>query len=685
MLLGASTLAAAAADGEHAWSVSDYSATRPLCAAGLGPRALSFAVNVPGVGPRSFSVADTSDTAEVAANAEYFCLAHNGENGVCTRQLRSAVAAQATARAGEEGSSLSSLVLSLPLKLTVSVEAIWAARLPWQPSSTRMVADAVAEAVRVSLRACDAHGLLAHGVACQAVQSRIRVHARALGVAYLLRLRRSAHNNSTDSGRRARTLENTVHLVETAWNTFFDHEVRSQWQAGTGRRRRDGRHQQEHGGAMTRLAPTSPSSPRDWFTVQDLLECADDRWSCSRCSRCFRLVDPEAERDAATWKATDESASSGDDTLSLSSAEVSRSNHRLSAARQCRNRLLQTTNGGDGGGVLLGLERQNRWMQFIDGKDHDRGEFAYEREPAEDLPAWFWKFHGANGTNDLWRGNASYVGLWHRAYDRMLLTCAMPLTAELIGQLWIWLMDREASYNRPMGFTPMDVHVQLHERGSSSNAMLRGTLIRATRDVVPRTSQVWRDCERLSIANVLAPYGREELHGNGSFTVWERLVAIVDRYNRDVGAAAPGSETALVAVCTLVFSIQMYHPFIGGNSRIATMLLHRELSLHGFHPVLMFNTNGAWFLVGNTLADSVDLVREGLLAWKLATRQQQQQQREGEREERGDMVNGPLPSPWATNKTLRAQHVARFPQRNFAGIFDNHTQPVYGEEQFLYS
>ena len=246
----------------------------------------------------------------------------------------------------------------------------------------------------------------------------------------------------------------------------------------------------------------------------------------------------------------------------------------------------------------------------------------------------------------------------------MLLTCSMPLSATLVGQFWIWLRgDTGVQFNRATEYTPLAVHERLHSSGGNNmlGAMLRGHLLVASKNLPPPNSEVFKDCERLGIANRLTEI--EDFDGEGSIVVWRRLSTAVDRYTRKVAVAMPGSDQALFALCELIYFIQTYHPFVGGNARVATMLLHRELSIHGFHPVLMFNTDAGWLGMGNSLADFVLLVREGLLAWEYAVAEQQQLHSDKGTE--GAAVDAPplLASPWVTNATLRAQHVSQFPNR----------------------
>ena len=243
----------------------------------------------------------------------------------------------------------------------------------------------------------------------------------------------------------------------------------------------------------------------------------------------------------------------------------------------------------------------------------------------------------------------------------------MPLSTTLIAQFWIWLRgDAGAPFNQAIEYTPLAMHKSLHNSGgvNTATAMIRGHLVSDGTQIPPPRSEVGQECKRLDIFNLL-DQGQEDFGGEGSIVVWRRMVAAVDRYNRKVAATRAGSEQTLYAVCELLYWLLMYHPFVGGNSRVMTMLLHRELSAHGFHPVLMFNTDGMWLRVGNSLADLVLLVREGLLAWEYAVAEQQKHiTKAAAAADRNASTAMPLlASPWVANLTMKAQHVAQFPNR----------------------
>ena len=398
---------------------------------------------------RRFTVPNLLDSTATAASAEYFCIS-NGASGntdvaQCVTQVvgvlvpRSPLMAlegrilvalhvedQGGTGAGKpsmDGTHDERLPLPSVAEISGRVSALLAPELqalhpstgsaPPQytyASPTRFLTTIASVAAGVAVRTCGMHGLPPRGVFCDAVAANIREDMRNILVTELLRQlaeRTGASNSATtargqldgdlfvDTSSEVGVLTNTALLADTAWTTFFDHAARQHRSRGVSVS------MDESGSRRGNVYSAT------WFPAEDLLGCADDRWGCHKCSRCFHMVVPHsnAGTEADAWRVPDtknvNNDGSEDDPSSLTML--------LSAVRHCRDVVLRK--GANYG--LLGLRRENRWMQFIDGKSHFKGEFAYERELL--LPAWFFSHHGANGTDDLWVGNSSYLGLWHNA------------------------------------------------------------------------------------------------------------------------------------------------------------------------------------------------------------------------------------------------------------------------------
>ena len=391
---------------------------------------------------RRFAVSDLRDSSEIDANAGHFCIAHgastlNSDCATCVEQVVGALEGKYEGRSITVRSGISLPLakgaggVTLPSDAEVSerVRELLAARsaetagegtapFSGHTSPTRLVTTTASVAASVALRTCDKHGLPPRGVFCEAVMTNIAEEMRRVLVTELFRhlvgKKEATESDYTEMdifvgfSSDAGVLTNTALLADTAWASIFDHEARRQRSRGGSR------------GGSVGYATTL-------FSAADLLNCADDRWGCRACNRCFHVV---ARVDAAADAAADTSAlwrlpidtppttsDGGGTNQDQRSNDAPSSPAKLPApVRYCRDQLLQEDQG------LLGLRRENRWMQFVDGKSHSKGEFAYERESA--VPEWFFNHHGANGTDDLWSGNSSYNGLWHNAVSNQVTSVA---------------------------------------------------------------------------------------------------------------------------------------------------------------------------------------------------------------------------------------------------------------------
>ena len=390
---------------------------------------------------RRFAVSDLRDSTEIDANAGHFCIAHgastlNSDCATCVEQVVGALEGKYEGRSitvrsvSSVGLAKGAGGVALPSDAEVSerVRALLAARsagtagegtapFSGHTSPTRLVTTTASVAASVALRTCDKHGLPPRGVFCEAVMTNIAEEMRRVLVTELFRhlvgKKEATESDYTEMdlfvgfSSDAGVLTNTALLADTAWASIFDHEARRQRSRGGSR------------GGSVGYATTL-------FSAADLLNCADDRWGCRACNRCFHVVarvDAAAAAAADTgalWRLPIDTPPTSDDggtnqDQKIDDAPSSRA--KLPApVRYCRDQLLQEDQG------LLGLRRENRWMQFVDGKSHSKGEFAYERESA--LPEWFLSHHGANGTDDLWSGNSSYIGLWHNAVSTQVTSVA---------------------------------------------------------------------------------------------------------------------------------------------------------------------------------------------------------------------------------------------------------------------
>ena len=694
---------------------------------------IQFAVSTKTPSPALFTVADASTSADLQVLVATFCLAFDGEPGVCEEQLkqafvqrRSASEASTAGRTAETGD-----VLQVDLSDS-RAEIVWpdtTIKLFLQPflqrveagqaghaghgalgfgagaSPTALVSEAASTAARLAAELCAQIADHRPDAECVSVLRDLTSQWRSFGISTCLAHATSAASSTKqtalgldneeghdhgpdlyvgiDSGRGM--LLNTALLIGTAWDTFFAHHLAVIQLSMLNKRRRRGQ----------RLLP---------YSLAHLTACSNDLTGCSVCGRCFRSIDVEdpmsfpmnrfadyrPERRLPRWvasgasvvaefsRAASDGEGGGAQLLERCAAEYL---SPFDSAAQHRGRQSGAATG------FLGLRLQDRWMMFIDGKDHARGPFAYERESPTTLPAWFTGMHGPNGTTDLWQGNSSYIGLFYRAYDRMLSTCAMPLSVELVAQLWIWVRgfdtDPGSKLQQPVAITPYFVHTILHngdrDGGSrqtiQADTMLRGFLVGGGYGSFLMHHEI---AQQLPDA-----LNDPALRTNGSIAIWNRLVQFVDSYHEELNNIPDGSEEALVAVCRLVYRLMVYHPFMGGNSRVATLLLHRELTLRGFHPVLLFNTNANILLDARTFGEWVALVKEGLATYQLAiqgymyagerdherrgTLDAEEQSRSkgappSNKQERGvdHDVSWALRSPW-THAEVVARHVHQFP------------------------
>jgi hypothetical protein len=88
----------------------------------------------------------------------------------------------------------------------------------------------------------------------------------------------------------------------------------------------------------------------------------------------------------------------------------------------------------------------------------------------------------------------------------------------------------------------------------------------------------------------------------------------------DVGQSLSGvleralSDPRILCVGEMIYAVRNSHPFADANARVQTLLLHRELTLLGYHPVSLLHQLVQW-------KDPCHVRREilrGLAAWAFA-------------------------------------------------------------------
>ena len=532
-----------------------------------------------------------------------------------------------------------------------------------QAAASALISSATQAAVDHSITACKLHGLPSDGVFCMSLLDAWRDHYRESGLkkiaaASLLHLtHRVVDEAGLDASRR---MLQSASLVRMAWNAVYEE---------------------------ARLQHIGPQRVADTFA-----RCADAQTSCSACDRCFRAI--VAPLDLAT----------------TAEANLPRP---AATPEQCRDNFLPT---------FQKLRPVDRWMYWIDGRDQHRGDMAYEDLSGLDKPAYFVSLHGHDlASHEIGAGAYSYLGSLLYAFEQTVQTCSMPLSAELVVQMWVWFMDEirmskcdpaknpadkknecgrdggdfryAGPLNQPTELNRFPVW-QIFFRINPGNSLVRWHWVEDAEIFKKSVNGLKLDAYPTKVRKDFIDLGIDEAcrteferSRNGSLSrdqqvkeyLWGGLVRVVNVYHQQL-AAATSRDAVLEAIATLVYQLQNLHFFTGGNSRVAAMVLQRELVLQGFHPSILFNTQGTWTTV-NTHFELVELIKEGMRAWKHVT--------DGYRGGADDDPHLPSPSPW-TNETWINDHVRRFPNkvrdlRAPGQLDDDEIHPFYHIEGSTYA
>ena len=574
-----------------------------------------ISVDVPGQGIRRFVAGNMHDEITTEKNALHFCLVHDGSRGVCEKELQQAVAMKRNKDSVEV--SVSTAIPSDDVWInTIQLwSELWSGDFKTStngPMDLSVISQGLSKAAHIaavaSIQHCKDYGLVLGGPFCQETVQQLSKVWHKRGIQHLASLYEATEVGETMDNRQFGEQNKHSHMFHGAlylnagWESFFEEHLQKNIDAEV-----------------------------VWPSDEIWKLCMEEQTSCHVCGRCFRLVNATHEAKNDHWY------------------KNTRQKHREPLSSKVRQAKL----------TLFAIPIYNRWWQFIDGKDHYRGEFAYEREAIESLPSWFAGQHSAfmegdgelSPGHDLWHDNSLYISRWHLAYARMAHTLGISLNAELICQFWIWLMNDQA-LNRPFELSASDVHVHLHRNGSTSyRSMLRGGHLddggfrfchehQESLSLRRNRQQICQDRIKFGLVD------KSDLW-NAPLKVWKRLVEFTTHYQKTIVGLEHGSEHLLEAICLLSYKILIFHPFGGGNSRVATIVLHRELVLHGFSPVIMYNTNANQYK-WKTFSDFIDLVKEGMNVWKQAMSQSQTSSSDS----RG---------PWLNNDSLKVLHKKRFP------------------------
>jgi CMP-N-acetylneuraminic acid synthetase len=574
-----------------------------------------ISVDVPGQGLRRFVVGNMHDETTSEKNAQHFCLVHGGSRGVCEKELLQSVAMKKN-----EDSVQVSVSTAIPsgdvwVKTMQLWSELWSGAFNTSTKGSMnlsVIGQGLSKAAQLaavaSIQHCKDYGLVLGGPFCQDMIRQLSKVWRKRGIQHLANMYEATEVGASMDDRqfgeqnKHSHMHNRALFLNAGWESFFEEHLQNNIDAEVA-----------------------------WPNDEIWKLCMEEQTSCHVCGRCFRLVNATHAAENNAWY-----------------KNVKQKQHEQLSSKVRHAKI-----------TLFAIPIHNRWWQFVDGKDHYRGEFAYEREAIESLPSWFSGQHSAfmegdeelSPGHDLWQDNSLYISRWHLAYAKMAHTLGISLNAELICQFWIWLMNDEG-LNRPFELSASDVHVNLHRNGSTSyRAMLRGVFLggddgfgfchqHQKSNTPTYVQQICQDRVRFGLVDTHDAW-------NAPLKVWERLVEFTARYQKSIVGLEDGSEQLLESICLLSYSILMFHPFGGGNSRIATMVLHRELALHGFSPVIMYNTHANQFK-WKTFSDFIDLVKEGIAVWKQATSPSQTSSNDSK-------------GPWLNNDSLKVLHKKRFP------------------------
>ena len=347
-------------------------------------------------------------------------------------------------------------------------------------SASALLAGVARMGANKARKTCEHHGLPIDGVFCAAINRALRDEWRRYGIVRMLRA--CAVKGGTDC-----TLETRLHWLNTrrllhsaAWDGMFQHAIAHERAQAHKLVRREG---SCAAGLNDKTNASSPpaltSSP---YNELPLEQCGDDRTSCSACGRCFRANEYVIDKDKKYYVHEEEFVTVPADVQvggkfehTFASGERWQLTVPVGAGPGYRLKVPELLRGfemwggtffagatkpDDGGGttthererllvraehcrrkvlpVMFRLPVADRWMLFVDGRDHHRGDLAYERELTR--AKWHTRLHGnelPGWTDEL---DSSYLGYWHIAYERIALTCAVPLSAELVVQFLVWLV-----------------------------------------------------------------------------------------------------------------------------------------------------------------------------------------------------------------------------------------------------
>ena len=217
--------------------------------------------------------------------------------------------------------------------------------------------------------------------------------------------------------------------------------------------------------------------------------------------------------------------------------------------------------------VFAGQSPSNQWVQFIDGRDHHKGPRAYDLKEADiDNATLFVSGPASHG---------AWLDKWDVGYAALRSSCAARLTVPLLISIFVplylgedenalaYLSQRRQGYlwrDRPLGRHFM---TRIHEMGPVG----------------------------LGIDELMFTSDPTQVH--------DKFEHILAHYNGAVEGTRDGSPEAVAVIATFARRLHFLHPFQDGNARMVSILLDRELTLHGHCPVSMYN-NLPHFAVSNT-------------------------------------------------------------------------------------
>ena len=324
-------------------------------------------------------------------------------------------------------------------------------------------------------RTCEHHGLPIDGVFCAAINRALRDEWRGYGIVSMIL---AVKDTGCTPETRLHWLNTRRLLRGGAWDTMFQHAIAHERAQAHKRVRQEG--SCAAGLKDNTSASSPPASTSSPYNELPLEQCGDDRTSCSACGRCFRANEYVIEKHKKLYAHEEEFVTvpadvqvggnfehtfASGETVGLTVPVGAGPGYRLKSpdilrafemwggtffagatkpddctttdgrerllvrAEHCRRKVLP---------VLFRLPVADRWMLFVDGRDHHRGDLAYERGLTR--AKWHTRAHGNELPGWTDENDSSYLGYWHIAYDRIALTCAVPLSAELVVQFLVWLV-----------------------------------------------------------------------------------------------------------------------------------------------------------------------------------------------------------------------------------------------------